>query len=96
MQGATYEGVGFEGKICGVSILRAGVASTPSRDLAIRPDQERTLSSYTGYGSRLARGVPQRAHRQDPDPAGAHSSFTAVPERAEALTSSTPQFIVTG
>ena len=23
-QGATYEGVGFEGKICGVSILRAG------------------------------------------------------------------------
>ena len=24
MQGATYEGVGFEGKICGVSIMRAG------------------------------------------------------------------------
>lgn len=24
MQGASYEGVGFEGKICGVSILRAG------------------------------------------------------------------------
>lgn len=24
LQGATYEGVGFEGKICGVSILRAG------------------------------------------------------------------------
>lgn len=30
MQGATYEGVGFEGKICGVSILRAGeVTITP-------------------------------------------------------------------
>jgi uracil phosphoribosyltransferase len=28
MQGATYEGVGFEGKICGVSILRAGEVST--------------------------------------------------------------------
>jgi len=27
-QGATYEGVGFEGKICGVSILRAGEVST--------------------------------------------------------------------
>ena len=27
MQGATYEGVGFEGKICGVSILRAGEVS---------------------------------------------------------------------
>lgn len=26
-QGATYEGVGFEGKICGVSILRAGEVS---------------------------------------------------------------------
>ena len=25
-QGATYDGVGFEGKICGVSILRAGEA----------------------------------------------------------------------
>ena len=25
-QGAAYEGVGFEGKICGVSILRAGEA----------------------------------------------------------------------
>ena len=24
MQGASFEGVGFEGKICGVSILRAG------------------------------------------------------------------------
>lgn len=24
MQGVAYEGVGFEGKICGVSILRAG------------------------------------------------------------------------
>jgi uracil phosphoribosyltransferase len=24
LQGAVYEGVGFEGKICGVSILRAG------------------------------------------------------------------------
>lgn len=27
LQGATYDGVGFEGKICGVSILRAGEAS---------------------------------------------------------------------
>jgi hypothetical protein len=27
VQGATYEGVGFEGKICGVSILRAGEVS---------------------------------------------------------------------
>lgn len=27
MQGATYDGVGFEGKICGVSILRAGEVS---------------------------------------------------------------------
>lgn len=26
-QGATYDGVGFEGKICGVSILRAGEVS---------------------------------------------------------------------
>jgi len=26
-QGAAYEGVGFEGKICGVSILRAGEVS---------------------------------------------------------------------
>lgn len=24
LKGATYEGVGFEGRICGVSILRAG------------------------------------------------------------------------
>jgi hypothetical protein len=24
LKGAKYEGVGFEGKICGVSILRAG------------------------------------------------------------------------
>ena len=34
MQGASYEGVGFEGKICGVSILRAGevrvLASPPN------------------------------------------------------------------
>ena len=32
MQGASFEGVGFEGKICGVSILRAGevrVLSSP-------------------------------------------------------------------
>lgn len=26
LQGSTYEGVGFQGKICGVSILRAGEA----------------------------------------------------------------------
>ena len=26
LQGAVYEGVGFQGKICGVSILRAGEA----------------------------------------------------------------------
>lgn len=26
-QGASYDGVGFEGKICGVSILRAGEVS---------------------------------------------------------------------
>jgi uracil phosphoribosyltransferase len=33
--GATYDGVGFEGKICGVSILRAGEVRIPlSRPLA--------------------------------------------------------------
>lgn len=30
-QGATYEGVGFEGHICGVSILRAGEVSSYAR-----------------------------------------------------------------
>jgi uracil phosphoribosyltransferase len=34
VQGVKYEGVGFEGKICGVSILRAGEVSFP----AIPPD----------------------------------------------------------
>jgi len=35
MQGATYEGVGFEGKICGVSILRAGEVSMTPVTLAL-------------------------------------------------------------
>jgi uracil phosphoribosyltransferase len=32
--GSTYEGVGFEGKICGVSILRAGEVSVLTDDLS--------------------------------------------------------------
>jgi uracil phosphoribosyltransferase len=30
LQGVEYEGVGFEGKICGVSILRAGEVRLPT------------------------------------------------------------------
>lgn len=48
-QGVTYEGVGFEGKICGVSILRAGevciIATNIVTILLL-------LWSRAGYGSR--------------------------------------------
>lgn len=38
LKGATYEGVGFEGKICGVSILRAGEVCLSSCTNSARPN----------------------------------------------------------
>lgn len=65
-QGATYEGVGFEGKICGVSILRAGEV----RFLMIITHNLTYASS--GDGSWTPRGLSQCAHWEDFNPEGAH------------------------
>ena len=55
LKGATYEGHGFEGKICGVSILRAGEVRLSlyekHNDLLI------TLN-ITGHGSWSSRSMP--------------------------------------
>ncbi|KAF7984908.1 hypothetical protein HWV62_10923 [Athelia sp. TMB] len=63
--GATYDGLGFEGKICGVSILRAGEV-TGILACIIR----NALNSSIGYGSRSTRSLQERADWEDLDPEG--------------------------
>lgn len=65
MQGATYDGVGFEGKICGVSILRAGEVSAGIWAFAVYL----TLRS-TGHGSGSTRSLQKRPNWEDTDSKG--------------------------
>ena len=63
--GATYDGVGFEGRICGVSILRAGEVS--SNYLRFYRRTRPTLD-FLGNGSWPSRSVQECEDRQDPYP----------------------------
>jgi len=70
MQGATYEGVGFEGKICGVSILRAGEVSVIL--LILGGFVWRLDTTTAGYGGRPQGSLQECQDWQDPDPAGTY------------------------
>jgi hypothetical protein len=72
--GATYEGVGFKGKICGVSILRAGEVCFLEQVTVCRG-----LISAVGDGGRAARSLSQCADRKDSDPEGAHLHAGDIP-----------------
>jgi hypothetical protein len=65
-QGSVYQGVGFEGKICGVSILRAGEVNMLVVFCVIS-----LLITSTGNGGRLTGSVPKCPHRQDLNSEGA-------------------------
>ena len=64
--GAAYEGVGFEGKICGVSILRAGEVRL--RFIFENVDAQQRM--WVGHGSWFERSMQEREDRQDSHPAG--------------------------
>lgn len=66
MKGATYEGVGFEGKICGVSILRAGEASEMLPSMHTHNAHRQMV---LGNGGRPSRSLSECPNRQDLDPA---------------------------
>lgn len=55
--------MGFEGKICGVSILRAGEVGWRTSVTVFRV----LISSVSllGYGGRFARSMQERPHRKD-------------------------------
>lgn len=93
--GVAYEGVGFEGRICGVSILRAGEVCVEM------PTTYPILTLSIGYGSWPAGGVPKRTDRQDSNSKGeptfliVHWNLTHSPERTRKrrrLNCSTPRF----
>lgn len=64
MQGATYDGVGFEGRICGVSILRAGEVSADTCAFGIY------FILCAGYGGRSTRSLQKRPDWEDTDSKG--------------------------
>ena len=75
-----YEGVGFEGKICGVSILRAG-------EVGVFPEHETSFRSILriGYGSRFAGSMPKCTDREDSYP---ESELPMSRRVGESITSS--------
>ncbi|KIJ11462.1 hypothetical protein PAXINDRAFT_118958 [Paxillus involutus ATCC 200175] len=85
--GSTYEGVGYEGKICGVSILRAGEAmeaglrevcrSIRIGKILLQRDEETTLPKY--YYSKFPEDIASRSVLLlDPVLASGGSSMKAV------------------
>jgi len=65
--GETYEGVGFEGRICGVSILRAGEASRLLLPHTVRSDQSSEQAMEAGLREvcrsvRIGKILIQRVH----------------------------------
>ena len=64
MQGATYNGVGFEGKICGVSILRAGEVSEETCPCVLY------FTLAAGHGGGFTRSLQKRPDWEDTDSKG--------------------------
>lgn len=65
--------MGFEGKICGVSILRAGEVKSLTTYCAIS-----LLITVSGDGGRFTGSVPKRPHRQDLNSEGAVCAVLSV------------------